>query len=56
MSGGEKFLIEKMQMKNVTSFEEHLNTKYGVSGTPKRNEFDMQSLTFRIERTIKKEA
>ena len=42
-------------MNNIITFDEHLNAKYGVSGTPKRDEFDMQSLTFRIGEIIKEQ-
>ena len=42
-------------MKNTTTFEEHLTKKYGALGTPKREEFDMQSLAFRIGEIIKEQ-
>ena len=42
-------------MNNIITFDEHLNAEYGVSGTPKRDEFDMQSLTFRIGEIIKEQ-
>jgi HTH-type transcriptional regulator / antitoxin HipB len=41
--------------KNITTFDEHLNREYGVLGTPERNEFEMQSLSFRIGELIKEQ-
>jgi DNA-binding XRE family transcriptional regulator len=35
-------------MKNVTSFEDLLNEKYGEKGTPYRDQFEADSLAFRL--------
>jgi ribosome-binding protein aMBF1 (putative translation factor) len=35
-------------MKNLTSFEEFLQSKYGKKGTEKRDKFDSDSLAFRL--------
>ena len=35
-------------MKNVTTFEELLEDKYGEKGTPNRDKFDADSLAFRL--------
>lgn len=40
---------------NITTFEEHLNKQYGDLGTPEREVFEMQSLTFRIGELIKEQ-
>ena len=40
---------------NITTFEEHLNKQYGNLGTPEREVFEMQSLTFRIGELIKEQ-
>jgi HTH-type transcriptional regulator / antitoxin HipB len=40
---------------NITTFEEHLNKQYGDFGTPEREVFEMQSLTFRIGELIKEQ-
>ena len=41
--------------KNITTFEQHLTKQYGALGTEKREEFEMQSLTFRIGELIKEQ-
>ena len=41
--------------KNLTSFEEHLETRYGKTGTKKREEFEIKSKTFIIGQMIKEE-
>ncbi len=40
---------------NITTFEEHLNKQYGNLGTPEREVFEMESLTFRIGELIKEQ-
>ncbi|MBE9468071.1 MAG: helix-turn-helix transcriptional regulator [Bacteroidetes bacterium] len=35
-------------MKNITSFEELLENKYGKKGNPERDKFDADSLAFRL--------
>ena len=41
--------------KNLTSFEEHLDTRYGKPGTKRREEFEIKSKTFIIGQMIKEE-
>ncbi len=35
-------------MKNVTDFEELLEEKYGKKGSPRRDQYDAESLAFRL--------
>lgn len=35
-------------MKNITDFEDILNEKYGKKGNPKRDNYDTDSLAFRL--------
>lgn len=35
-------------MKNTTNFEELLKNKYGEKGTPKRDQYEADSLAFRL--------
>lgn len=35
-------------MKNVTDFDDLLNEKYGEKGTPTRDQYDAESLAFRL--------
>ena len=42
-------------MEKLTSFEEHLDRQYGVRGTTKREEFEADSLAFRIGEMLKDE-
>lgn len=35
-------------MKNITDFEDLLIEKYGVKGTPERDNYDAKSLAFRL--------
>jgi HTH-type transcriptional regulator / antitoxin HipB len=35
-------------MKNITTFEQLLEEKYGKKGTPERDRFDADSLAFRL--------
>jgi len=41
--------------KNITTFEEHLEKRYGEIGTPKREEFELKSKAFIIGELIKEE-
>ena len=38
----------KTNMTNTTTFEEILNAKYGKKGSPEREEYESQSLAFRL--------
>jgi HTH-type transcriptional regulator/antitoxin HipB len=38
----------KKKMKNIKSFEELLNEKYGQKGSPDRTQFEADSLAFRL--------
>ena len=40
--------MEANIMKNLTSFEDLLNEKYGKKGTPNRDKYDAESLAFRL--------
>ncbi len=42
-------------MKKLTSFEEHLDKQYGKKGTSKREEFERESLAFRLGEMLKEE-
>ncbi len=35
-------------MKNITTFEEHLDQRYGKIGSPKRTEFEIKAKAFAI--------
>ena len=35
-------------MKNLTNFENILNNKYGLKGTPERDKYEADSLAFRL--------
>ncbi len=35
-------------MKNITTFDEHLDQRYGTVGTEKRTEFEIKAKTFAI--------
>ncbi len=39
--------------KNITTFEEHLEKRYGKIGTPKRDEFERNSKSFIIGEMVK---
>jgi HTH-type transcriptional regulator/antitoxin HipB len=41
--------------KNITSFDEHLDKRYGSRGTEKRTEFEIKAKTFLIGELIKEE-
>jgi len=42
-------------MKKITSFEEHLNKRYGKKGTSQREKFEAGSLAFRLGEMLKDE-
>lgn len=42
-------------MNDMTTFEEHLQQRYGKMGTPKRDEFERKSKAFTIGELIKEE-
>jgi ribosome-binding protein aMBF1 (putative translation factor) len=42
-------------MKKLTSFEGHLNKRYGKKGTSKREKFEAESLAFRLGEMLKEE-
>ena len=41
--------------KNITTFQQHLENRYGKIGTKKRNEFELKSKSFIIGEMIKEE-
>ncbi|MEI6815603.1 MAG: helix-turn-helix transcriptional regulator [Bacteroidota bacterium] len=41
--------------KNITTFDEHLEKRYGKIGTSKRDEFEVKSKTFMIGQMIREE-
>jgi HTH-type transcriptional regulator/antitoxin HipB len=40
--------MEDDSMKNFTNFENILNNKYGLKGTPERDKYEADSLAFRL--------
>ena len=44
-----------MQNKHITTFEDHLDERYGKDGTDTRTEFDIVSLSFRIGELIREQ-
>lgn len=40
--------MEDDSMKNLTNFENILNNKYGLKGTPERDKYEADSLAFRL--------
>ena len=40
--------------KTITTFDEHLNSRYGKVGTAKRTEFDIKAKAFAIGEIVKK--
>ncbi len=40
--------------KTITTFDEHLNNRYGQVGTVKITEFDIKAKTFAIRENVKK--
>jgi hypothetical protein len=47
--------IIRYLMKKLTSFEDHLNIRYGKKGTARREKFESESLVFRLREMLKKE-
>lgn len=43
-------IIKKMEseMKTITSFDEHLDKRYGATGSPNRTEFEIKAKAFAI--------
>lgn len=41
--------------KNITTFEEHLDTRYGATGSVKRTEFEIKAKAFAIGEVIREE-
>ena len=46
---------KKVNNKNITTFDEHLDKQYGKIGTPKRTEFEIKAKAFAIGEIIKEE-
>ncbi|MCK9639366.1 MAG: helix-turn-helix domain-containing protein [Prolixibacteraceae bacterium] len=46
---------ENKPNKNITTFDEHLDTRYGKIGTIKRTEFEIKAEAFAIGEVIKEE-
>lgn len=44
-----------MENKNIKTFDEHLNKRYGKTGTEKRTEFEIKAKSFAIGELIKEE-
>ena len=42
-------------MKKLTTFEEHLDKQYGKKGTIRRDEFEADSIAFRLGEMLKEE-
>jgi ribosome-binding protein aMBF1 (putative translation factor) len=42
-------------MKKLTSFEDHLDKRYGKKGTSSREKFETESLAFRLGEMLKEE-
>ncbi|MDY0078224.1 MAG: helix-turn-helix transcriptional regulator [Bacteroidales bacterium] len=40
-------------MKNITSYNEHLNKRYGMTGSEKRTEFEVKAKAFAIGEIIR---
>ncbi len=49
----EKIRMNMSEKKNFTTFEEHLDARYGEIGTKKRDEFESNARTFMIGEMIK---
>ena len=47
--------MKKSKSKNITTFEEHLDKRYGKAGSSKRAEFDIKAKAFAIGEIIKEE-
>jgi len=46
---------KKENIKNITTFDEHLNSRYGKIGTEKRTDFEIKAKAFAIGEVIKEE-
>ncbi len=46
--------MEEIKMKNITDFEDILKEKYGEKGPPTRDQYDADSLAFRLGVLLKK--
>ncbi len=46
---------KKQKSKSITTFDEHLENRYGKIGTLKRTEFEIKAKTFAIGEIIKEE-
>ena len=40
-------------MNKITTFEEHLEKEYGKKGTPKRDQFEVEAMAFRLGELLK---
>ena len=47
--------MKKSKSKNITTFDEHLDKRYGTVGSSKRAEFDIKAKAFAIGEIIKEE-
>lgn len=50
-----KAIIMKAKNKNITTFSEHLDKRYGKIGSSKRTEFEKKAKSFAIGELIKEE-
>jgi ribosome-binding protein aMBF1 (putative translation factor) len=50
-----KATTKNIKPKNITSFEQHLKTRYGKIGAKKRTEFEIKAKAFAIGEVIKEE-
>lgn len=51
----QKNIPEKILVKNITTFDEHLDERYGKIGTVKRTDFEIKAKSFAIGEVIKEE-
>jgi len=52
---GENIMTKVKRNKNITTFAEHLDRRYGKTGTKKRTEFEVKAKAFAIGEIIKEE-
>lgn len=50
-----KMETKKQKNKNITTFDEHLDKRYGLIGSKKRTEFEIKAKAFAIGELIKEE-
>jgi len=50
-----QYKYKKSTSKTITTFDEHLNNRYGKVGTAKRTEFDIKAKAFAVQEIIKAE-